>query len=270
MDPPVKASLITGIVALILAIWNFFTGRKSQIDLEILKSNLVQKNSEEAARREYEFEARKRLYHEYEPIKFQLLESCENASYLINGLCQRFVVKNNEVIGILPEGNYLNLAIMYHLMMPVVYFKIIKMKITNIDLQLDYRIHLQYLLNKAIYISFYSDSEICKLANIDYTPYVHNWKELREINPCRYRRQGFAVGRLDNAVEEFKIVANPDQLISFGDFERKIKDISILDFSSSLGTVKDLFNEFSPFTRPILWRIIIIQYVLHDLIIFSN
>jgi hypothetical protein len=46
-----------------------------QKEVERLKGEVADKNSESAARRAYEYEARKKLYHEFEPIRFQLLES---------------------------------------------------------------------------------------------------------------------------------------------------------------------------------------------------
>ena len=273
----VIAALIAGIVSMIVAIWSFITGlhnqKKSaaiQSEVELLRGKIADENSESAARRAYEYEARKKLYHEYEPVKFRLLESCETAAYLIKEICTRFITDGNKTEGALPTGNYFNLAIMYHLLMPVVHFKISRKKLTNIDLQLNSKIHLQYLLNKQTYMSFYSDADIASIANIDYTPYVPNWKELREINPSKYRRQGFAVGRLDNAIDDLIDIKNLDQAIGFGEFESKIKEVSNSDYAGSLGALRDLFNDFSPSKRPILWRIIIIQYTLYNLILFSN
>lgn len=190
--------------------------------------------------------------------------------YLIKEICKRFITNVNKIEGALPAGNYFDLALMYHLMMPVVYFKISKNKLTNIDLQLNAKIHLQYLLSKQTYVSFYSDADIAVIAEIDYTPYVPNWKVLREESPAKYRRQGFAAGRLDNAIEELKDSKNIEQVIGFGDFERKIKEVITNDYAGSLGALKDLFHDFTPLNRPVLWRMVVIQYALYDLLLYSN
>lgn len=58
----VFAALVTGIVSIIIAMWTFFTGRISQKatatiqnEVEILKGKIADENSENAARRSYEY-----------------------------------------------------------------------------------------------------------------------------------------------------------------------------------------------------------------------
>lgn len=281
----VLTAVLAAIASILIAIWNFFAARmnndrmaENQKKLEETKNELAEKieklkrgfsieKSDLDAKRDYEYEARKKLYQEYEPIKFNLVESCESAKYSIDEICSRCITRENYQIGLLPIGNYCDLATMYHLMLPVVNYCLSKKKLTNVDLELNPKIHLIYLLSKQIYISFYSDAVVATLSKLDYTPYVENWRELRKDNPFRYRRQGFPSGRLDNAIHEF---ISDSQVISFGEFENKIQRTKSDDFSGPLGTLKDLFADFDPHRRPVLWRIISIQYLLYDLIIYSN
>jgi Na+-translocating ferredoxin:NAD+ oxidoreductase RnfG subunit len=53
--------------------------RKSQAELEVLKKRLESKKSEEDARRDYNYEAIRRLYREFEPVLFQLVELSDSA-----------------------------------------------------------------------------------------------------------------------------------------------------------------------------------------------
>src|SRR4051812_22844570 len=105
-QPPVLAAIVTGSIALLLALWNFFSGRKSQTEIEILKNELAQRKSENDARREYEFEARKRLYQEYEPLLFQLMEAADNAIHRIQSLARTARHGNLNDTGWLSQFNY--------------------------------------------------------------------------------------------------------------------------------------------------------------------
>ncbi len=71
-------------------------------------------------------------------------------------------------------------------------------------------------------------------------------------------------GRLDNALDA--LIIN-DHIISFGKFEEMFNSIQDGDVNSSLGTAKDLFFEFDPNKRPILWRILVTQALLYRCIL---
>jgi len=78
-DPKIIAALIAAAASLIVSIIGTLWGRKNQKDLETLKSELADERAESDARRDYEYDARKRLYEECEPLLFQLIELSENA-----------------------------------------------------------------------------------------------------------------------------------------------------------------------------------------------
>jgi hypothetical protein len=89
LEPTVLAALVTGTISLIIAMITFFSSRANQRDVEKLKAELVERKSERDARRDYEYEARKRLYQEYEPLFFQFTESAEVALGHIQSLAER-------------------------------------------------------------------------------------------------------------------------------------------------------------------------------------
>jgi len=58
-----------------------------------------------------------------------------------------------------------------------------------------------------------------------------------------------------------------DHFISVGEFEEKFDTIKEDDVNSSLGTVRDIFFEFHPSTKPVLWRILITHALLYTCIL---
>src|SRR4051794_1030685 len=89
----VVSAVVGGFVAVVVAILNPFLQRgieklKGRVgaDTERLKSQLADRASARDARRSYEFDARKRLYSEMEPLLFQLFEVAENSYYRVVSL----------------------------------------------------------------------------------------------------------------------------------------------------------------------------------------
>ena len=143
-------------------------------------------------------------------------------------------------------------------------------RLTLVDLQVDATIYTQYLLAKTVYLSYTDDFHFARLGKrLEYNPYVEGWREKREENPQVYRRQGFALGRLDNALDA--LVVNDEKgisrFMSFSQFEEKFDAIEEEDVNSSLGTARDMFFGFHPNTRPVLWRILIAQALLYRCIL---
>jgi hypothetical protein len=262
MDATVLVALITAAVSLALAIFSSWASLRSQRSLETLKSDLAKKQAEQDARRDYEYEARKRLYHECEPLLFQLIESSEAALNHIRGIAARVKSADEPLYS---ESYYLKTT-MYRLLLPCAIFKLITTRLTMVDLQIDRVIYTQYVLAKAIYLSYTDDFRLARLVKrLKYDPYVDDWQEKRKQNPQKYRRQGFASGRLDNALDALIIDDEKTgyRFVSFGQFEEKFKTLQEEDVNSSLGTARDLFFEFHPSTRPVLWRILIAQALLY-------
>ena len=52
LDPPVIAALVTGAVSLIVAVFSYFSSRFNQREVEKLKAELAERNSERDARRD--------------------------------------------------------------------------------------------------------------------------------------------------------------------------------------------------------------------------
>lgn len=151
-------------------------------DLERLKTELSDSNSERNARRDYEYEARKKLYAEYEPRLFQLIEASESAFYRVLSLarCIREGALTPHDGGWLEHRGYYMRSTIYKLLAPIALFKIIQQNLTFVDLSVDKGIAANYTLAKILYLSFTCDFELAAISPaIKYNPSVANAEAVR-------------------------------------------------------------------------------------------
>jgi hypothetical protein len=100
----ILTALITGLLALT---GTAFTARRSlqtQREIETLKDRLAEEKDERAARRDYEYDARKRLYQECEPLLFQLALLSDSAVGRITNQADMSKHRNLLADGALPLG----------------------------------------------------------------------------------------------------------------------------------------------------------------------
>ena len=268
-DLKVLVAVTAAAAAIVVALISFVSTRSNQRDVERLKADLADRKGEADARRTYTCEALQRLYRQYEPIRFHLVEACESAQDMIAQLAELASVRTPNDVGTLPRGNYLRVARVYHLLLPAVYFKVMQSRLTLVDLEASRPTFLQYLLAKQACSILTRDREIAGFFGLTYTPYVTGWRELRAESPQRYRRQGFPLGRFENALNAFLTTQQDGQprVLSFGDFEALLASTEHLDYNTPLGAAIDLFDEFEPDTRPVLWRTLLCQVVMYRLFI---
>ena len=267
----IAAATAAIVVAVLSAGIGFISNRSNQRDIERLKAQLLEDKGESDAKRAYAYEALKRLYAQYEPIRFHLVESVEAAIKAIQDLADIAKTQTSESEGSYPQGKYLRAARVYHLLAPAAYFKIMQSRLTLVDLAASKPSYLQYLLAKHACLVLTCDREAANYFSLPYTPYVQGWRELRQQNPERFRRQGFAFGRFDNAV--CAIIRHSEdgtqRVLTFGDFEEVANAVERTDYNSPLGAALDLFDDFSPNMRPVLWRCLLVQFSMYQLFVHA-
>jgi hypothetical protein len=271
------SSVITAGVAAIFA-------RKNEIRLKHLENDLAVKRAEQDARRDYEYEARKRLYQECEPILFQFAELSESALKRIYALA-----RNAREGNLGPERYWLSTdhyfirSTIYRLLAPMAAFKLLQHRLTSMDLELDRSINIQYSLAKNLYYTFSSSPDLARSEPvIPYDPdqiapelntiTESERKENRTRHPEKFWLQGLKVGKLDILTENL-ILSDGNtipRIKSFGEFEREF-----FGKGSPLRTSENnefevfvtLFSYFHPKTRPVLWRVLITQAYLYNAIL---
>lgn len=261
-DPKILIALIAAFASLAVAIFNYFGSRKAQREIEILKAENAERKSETDARRDYEYEARKRLYEECEPLLFQLYEVSENALHRVYSLARTARQGNLDPGSSWLDGpGYYMTSTIYNLLAPVAVFKLIHRRLTFVDLAVEPHIKAQYNLAKAVYVSFTDAFDFARMKpEIPYDPNNARWKQMRAQRPTQYWQQGLPVGRLDVAAEGLLLSEKSDalRLRSFGEFEQEFHNSASAVHASFL-LVSDIFLDFHPNLRPVLWRMLITQ-----------
>lgn len=215
-----------------------------------LNSELKRQTDDATARREYEFDARKRLYTQVRPLMFQLRESCDPA-------CRR--IRRIVCGDIRPYPRHLSTSIQ-RIFSPLSTFQVMQRNLTAVDLSLDSTLKAQYLIAK-------------ELAST-----LHNGPELALAGqPITYTRQAFP-----NQGRQHLTHAQLQRLTDFmtieGDDSRKSRprkqfelDDLFEDENERLievsGPFSRMFEGSDPTLTPVLWRILMAQAFLMQILV---
>lgn len=236
------------------------TSVKASFELRLteIKNEMAQQNAALNARRDYEYEARKRLYKESEPLLFQLAEAAENALYRIYSLAR--TARSGHLDPTLADGwlhrpnNYYSLSTAYYLLAPLAHARLLQQTLTGVDLELDQTIHLKYILAKRILLSFTDDFTFAKVTpTVEYNPEAEG-----------ERKEGIYLGLLDHVLSA--LLTPNRQVMSYGEFEKAV--LRGEDFGIVVEPFFELLIDFHPEQQPIFWRILLAQ--AHIYLAFSR
>lgn len=284
MTEQVLSATIAAFASLVVAIFSVLaTTRTSRRVAELtreldeqklrLASELEEQRAVRDARRDYEYEARKRLYAECEPLLFEAAELVERARSRVLSIAR--TCRNGDL---LPDGSgwlsgpgYYFRSTVCFLLAPMTSFRILQHRLTVIDLSLEPRLQAQYELLKLIFRSFTEDHDLARCdPKLEYKPdEADSGKPGRErlLRQARrvHRRQGLYLGTLDLATEAM-IKERGDGVSrcrNYGEFLVELDDRQ----SGLTGVMPDLtalFEGFHPQEQPVLWRVLVTQVLLYD------
>jgi hypothetical protein len=237
--------------------------QRYQKDLKRLQADLDEKSKERDARRDYEYEALKRLYFECSPLLFVLTEQANAAFDRIQGLAQTAAQGNLNGPTSWLTGRryrYYRLSTEYRLLAPLGTFKLLQHRLTQFDLSLEPEIRLMYGLARQAERAIGDDFELAKsgVTPLDYEPHSESAQTQIEAQPAVYAQQGVPRGILDNAIESLIVreTGTPPRVMTFLEFEnsRQLQDSST---KKAFGRIKYLLANFHPRTRPVFWRVLL-------------
>jgi hypothetical protein len=133
----------------------------------------------------------------------------------------------------------------------------------------DWRSRLQVLLMKAVSDVYQDDDTVSRIEPpIRYTPRVPGWRSRRESDPARYWWQGLSDDRWTKAAREF-VTRDPDELprlMSAQEFRTQYRALFASGDDAaqqSLGLAANALFRFSTAERPVYWRVLAAQALLH-------
>ena len=254
------ATLATATISAGAAAWSTLQSIRSQKQLERLRADLAVDAADLNAKRDYEYEAKKRLYAECEPAHFRLLESSQAARARIATIARVARSHPDQCSGWMRNRGH-RLYTLYRLTSPLVHFSVLREKVTNIDLRLSPEMHFQYVLGRLLYDSFADDDALASgqvNSPLEYRPgELANGPDAP--NPV-YHRQGIPFEQLEPLIDNMRIdgdVIGPAGFLKAADDDSMVLNSNILELDY-------LFRDFTPNERPVLWRLLIYQTAIYN------
>jgi hypothetical protein len=281
VEPPVVAALIAAAASLLVAVLGQIANRRTSVRV----GKLEEERDERRARRDYEYEARKRLYEECEPVVFQAMELTLGARRRVLSLARTARagwLPRDGSGGWLGSPDYYFKSSAFLLFAPATCFRMLQSRLTVIDLTLEQRLRVQYELLKQVFLSFNADFDLANCTSPHVLPYEPDKTDadqperlkLLEASPQQYARQGLYRGILDVVIEALIVEADGSarggaRCMTFGEFLRAWDDEK-----SHLYATRDVFLEllsgFHPAQKPVLWRILCAQYLLYTVLLSDD
>lgn len=261
--------------------------------MELLKAQISSQVEEVAVQRIRNEEARKRSLQEFEPLLFRLAEASEQAFERIEELS---VLASANLIqpvgdrGWLRSSGYMLATTVYVLLAPLAVARLIQERVTRTDVAVDPVFAQQYQLAKRLFVVLTADQVLSQsYRRLAYRPFAPDARKRELENPAEFRSQGVPRMWLDMAVEALidRSLDRPDRVKSYSKFQEVYcywkeapepgqpmnpkhhptwRDQG-RDDPSAFGRVTDIVLGFHPRTRPVTWRILIAQALIHRALI---
>lgn len=246
MPAVVTVAIIGGVGTIIGVIVSSRYARK----LAVVQSQLDHKRDIEKARRDYEYEARKRLYSAYEPIKFQLVD-------LIGQALRRISMLSLEPPG---SGSLQQRAAVYEILAPAALVRALDRNLTLADMHLEPQVAIEYGLMKAAYRVLGDSSSLVSIRS-QLSGRDHTESRAEELLPYQIDEAADALlGITSNDQNTTITTGQPGSLLTIAQFRR------VLDTkhdNSGITSIAALLDDFTPARRRVFWRALVTQVLLY-------
>jgi len=272
MSPEIVTALIVAVASLAVSVVSAVVSYRSQGRLALLEDELVEARAERDAQRDYVYDARKRLYAEFQPLLFQLVELSDGAYSRIVGLAHsaRAGDLRPDGSGWLSEAGYYSFSTIHRLLAPLVLFRLAQRRLTLVDLSADPQVRFQYAMAKQLYATWTESWELTHSEPaIKYEPNHVNAAELARSQPQIYAWQHVITGRLDGAVDALTVrEGSTGRCMTYGEFEEAVYEASGPVYER-VEAFASLFIGFHPDTRPVLWRTLLAEAHIYKALIHA-
>jgi hypothetical protein len=277
------ASLGVAVISFITALWSNLQSGRAAKALAALTSHLADENDSAKARRDYEYEARKRLYTELYPLAYQLGQAARHTQHRIMNLALAGRLGN---LGPGPDNwltttdKYYFHSVIHAVVAPLAVYELMTRKLTLLDLRLDPQLHRQLGIAAKAYEAMRSDYNLADPARyppIAFAPGVTSYQPpetppgpaLPELRQRAIWRQGLYSGQISQACDAVIVtVGEAARVMNFAEFAKALGDADLRDAATAgragpmqhaLQPLAAVFQNFHPASRPLTWRILLAQ-----------
>jgi hypothetical protein len=266
-------ALVVAGASLAVALVAHFSTRANQQAIEQLRDKYAEASAERNAKRDYQYEARKRLYQECGPAIFQLVELCEAAFFRVTGLAQTASEGHLEPgRGSFLRDGYYRVSTLYRLLAPSAALKMIQRRLTLVDLSLDQTIWRQYTLARQAFLAFGDEFAFARLGQpLEYKPWDKAGDQKARSNPAVYWRQGLPLGVIESAIEAILVSDREHDMrvMTYAECEAEYEkqDSRV---RTNFDQIDFLIDDFHPRSRPVFWRLLVTQACLYRVLSQPN
>ena len=230
MHVEILIAVIGGICGIAGAIVSAVYSRR----LAAIQSELDEQRDVRKARRDYEYEARKRLYATYEPIKFQLVDLIGQALRRISALSL-----------VAPEtGSREQTATVYELLAPAALVRMLDRNLTLADMHLEPQVSVEYGLMKAAYRVLTDTSSLASLCS-GLPGGARDYGHFEALLPYELDEAADALLRITpDDISSGVAAGQPGGLLTFSQFSSAFTELSTE--GSGLASMTALLAEFTP------------------------
>lgn len=258
----VVSAVITGLISI------YFKSRADR-QIEMLKAELGYDSKIKSARIDYEYEARKRLYKEVEPILFAAQLAAKSLGGRLASFTHRIrdgYITLDKRTNWLTIDQYFQQSTAYWIFLPMTYYRHISRNISQFDISLDPVIGKKFMVLGIFQSIPVADFILAQMecATIPYDPYNKDANnKVRNADPAQYRFQGIVRGDVERIVS--MMMTDDERLapLEWFMFERQLGTANS-DLHEAYKPVKDILANFHPMTHPVVWRAMIAYVLLCD------
>lgn len=301
-SPTVIAAIITAGASLLVAIATAVLSRRNSVAVKRLEAAQAESNARiaynyEARKRLYTV-CEPLLFQGMEQAEDARSRICSLAKSARNGQLRA----DGTGWLVAPERYYFK-SIVYGLLAPITTFSVLQRRLTTIDLGLDPSVRAKYELLKLVFFSFCQDWDLAARGTassvLEYDrnktdPGEPHRKRLLRDSPERYSPQGLyramayvvaeaLISDVGDSVGPADAIGRTQRCVTFGEFQREwdqaasehdslarraLRRADLAPGSHSVMTpifdsVVELFKGFHPRRKPVLWRVLVTQYLLY-------
>jgi hypothetical protein len=270
----VTSAIITGLVALYFKSRSDKALEKLRADLtsrnndaiERLKAELTYENKVKSARVDYEYDARKRLYEEVEPVVFAAHLAAASLRARLITFAERIRSEDislDKTRNWLATDPYFLQSTAYRIFLPMVYHHNISKRISHYDFTLEPLIGRKFIALAVFDEIPTGDFDLAAMVEpkLPYAPYADVSDTERRRHFAKHTFQGVVRGDVQRFTALMTLVEDGKRLpTEWYQFEQQLADADS-PLSKAFTPIRDILFNFHPESHPIVWRALI-AYVL--------